>query len=63
MQDRTLDDDLGWLKPALQQRANRKTRRHLGKARQRRAIGQRHADILGPQIELVRVAVDPETYP
>ena len=63
MQDRALDDDLRRLKLAAQQRAKPKARRHFGKARQRRAVGQRHADILGPEIELMRGAVDPETHP
>jgi hypothetical protein len=59
--DRALDHDLRRFKPTAQQRAEPKARRHFGKARQRLATRQRHVDILGPQIELMGVAVDPET--
>ena len=44
------------------QRAQAKACRHFRKARHRFAVRQRHADILGPQIQLLRAAVDAQAH-
>ena len=53
-----LDHQPGRLEPPAEQRADAEARRHLGEIRQRRAVGQRQAHVLNPQIELVGVVVD-----